>query len=127
MFRTQLLPMSLLLACVFLVTAAVAAPISSDPSVNNSRSAIRTHLQPDLTFKSSLSLELFPVVAVHQKTCRCSCGYPCNQNDDCGPGGICEQFISCCDREETNRWLQQTAQRSTHTGEEAPAMSMKCK
>lgn len=31
-----------------------------------------------------------------QKTCRCSCGYPCQTNEDCGPGGICGAGITCC-------------------------------
>jgi len=31
-----------------------------------------------------------------QKTCRCSCGFPCQTNDDCGPGGICGAGITCC-------------------------------
>jgi len=125
MFRTKLLSIALLLACVLLVTAAVAAPTNNDQSMNG-KSAIRTSLQPDLSLKSTLAPELLPVAAFHQKTCRCSCGFPCNQDDDCGPGGRCEQFISCCARQETDRWLQQTAQRSTRAGE-APAITTNCK
>ena len=30
------------------------------------------------------------------KTCRCSCGYPCTTNEDCGPGGLCSAGITCC-------------------------------
>jgi hypothetical protein len=30
------------------------------------------------------------------RTCRCSCGYPCKTDADCGPGGICAGGISCC-------------------------------
>jgi len=123
MFRTKL-SIAMLLACILLVTAAVAVPASNDQSM--SRSAIRTTLQPDLSLKSTLSQELLPVTALHQKTCRCSCGFPCNQDDDCGPGGTCEQFISCCGQGEASRWLPQTAQRSTHAGE-APAISTRCK
>lgn len=31
-----------------------------------------------------------------KRTCRCSCGYPCSTNADCGPGGICSAGITCC-------------------------------
>lgn len=30
------------------------------------------------------------------RTCRCSCGYPCKTDADCGPGGVCSGGISCC-------------------------------
>ena len=30
------------------------------------------------------------------RTCRCSCGYPCRTDADCGPGGICAAGITCC-------------------------------
>jgi hypothetical protein len=30
------------------------------------------------------------------RTCRCSCGFPCKTDADCGPGGICAGGISCC-------------------------------
>ena len=29
------------------------------------------------------------------RTCRCSCGYPCQTSADCG-GGSCDPFITCC-------------------------------
>ncbi len=31
-----------------------------------------------------------------RRTCRCSCGFPCQTNADCGPGGICSPGITCC-------------------------------
>ena len=36
--------------------------------------------------------------AVHGgRTCRCSCGYPCKTDADCGGGlGSCRAGISCC-------------------------------
>src|SRR5215472_10633700 len=126
MFRTKLLPIALLLACVLLVTAAVAAPTNNDQSMNG-KSAIRTSLQPDLSLKSTLAPELLPVAAFHQKTCRCSCGFPCNQDDDCGPGGRCEQFISCCDRNQPKPSFQ-SAGKSTRAGEmPEAAINVKCK
>jgi hypothetical protein len=30
------------------------------------------------------------------RTCRCSCGFPCKRDSDCGPGGICAGGITCC-------------------------------
>ena len=30
------------------------------------------------------------------RTCRCSCGFPCKKDADCGPGGICSGGITCC-------------------------------
>ena len=30
------------------------------------------------------------------KTCRCSCGAPCQTNADCGLGGICSVGVTCC-------------------------------
>jgi hypothetical protein len=31
------------------------------------------------------------------RTCRCSCGYPCTTDADCGGGiGSCQKGISCC-------------------------------
>jgi len=114
--------------CLCLAAAAAfAAPVSTDQPAINSGNAIRTTLQSDLTLKSTISPQLLPA-AFHQKTCHCSCGFPCNQDDDCGPGGRCEQFISCCDQNQSSQAFQQIAARSTHTGE-APtvAVNVKCK
>jgi hypothetical protein len=116
----------LLGTCFLLFSVAFAAPVS-DHQAGNAGSAIRTTLQADLTLKSTLSPELFATAAFHQKTCRCSCGYPCNQDEDCGPGGVCEQFISCCDRNQPNPSTQQSG-RSTRQGEvSAVAVNVKCK
>jgi hypothetical protein len=30
------------------------------------------------------------------RTCRCSCGFPCKTDADCGPGGLCRAGITCC-------------------------------
>jgi hypothetical protein len=30
------------------------------------------------------------------RTCRCSCGFPCKTDADCGPGGMCRAGITCC-------------------------------
>ena len=128
MFLTKFLPKHFLLGGLLLLAlAAVAAAASNDQVPASSVSAIRTTLQPDLTLKGTLSPELIPT-ALHRRTCRCSCGYPCNSDADCGPGGSCEEFISCCDRGQTSAAFQLTAGRSTRTGESAPAaVTLKCK
>lgn len=28
--------------------------------------------------------------------CRCGCGVRCSTNADCGPGGSCVSFVTCC-------------------------------
>lgn len=118
----------LLGVCALAVSVAVAAPVSDDHVTTAAGNAIRTTLQADLSFKSTLAPELLPVTAFHQKTCRCSCGFPCNQDDDCGPGGSCEQFISCCDRNQPRPSFQQSAARSTRQGEmPAAAIDVQCK
>lgn len=38
----------------------------------------------------------FMAVSFGRRTCRCSCGFPCQTNADCGPGGICSPGITCC-------------------------------
>jgi hypothetical protein len=37
-----------------------------------------------------------PEFLVGTRTCRCSCGFPCKTNADCGPGGVCTAGITCC-------------------------------
>jgi hypothetical protein len=128
MSRKLMLPI-LFGVCLCLATAAaLAAPVSNDQPATSSGNTIRTTLQSDLTLKSTISPELLSEVAFHHKTCHCSCGFPCNQDDDCGPGGRCEQFISCCDQNQSSQAFQQIEARSTHTGE-APtvAVNVKCK
>src|SRR5262252_10583611 len=101
----RVFPQVLLLSFVALVvTAAVAAAAPNSQPIANSGTAIRTYLQPDLTLKSVLSPRLLPqpsestVAGGGLRTCRCSCGYPCRTNADCGPGGVCAPGITCCDK-----------------------------
>jgi hypothetical protein len=38
-----------------------------------------------------------PEFMIGTKTCRCSCGFPCKTDADCGGGvGSCRAGISCC-------------------------------
>ena len=43
-----------------------------------------------------LPLNPAPELKFGGRTCRCSCGYPCKTNADCGPGGVCAPGITCC-------------------------------
>ena len=36
-----------------------------------------------------------PAPLAVRKTCRCSCGFPCQTNADCG-GALCHAGITCC-------------------------------
>jgi hypothetical protein len=120
---------------VLMVTAAVAAAAPNHQPIGTSEIAIRTYLQPDLTLKSVLSPALLPeasgltVARGGLRTCRCSCGFPCKTNADCGPGGVCAPGITCCDRKQGDPALQSfqaSAAASSRTGE-APAFNVNCK
>jgi hypothetical protein len=83
------------------VTSAVALTTSHDASAKSSPVAIKTVLRSDLSLKTIFSVQLAappasgPAVATGIKTCRCSCGQPCNSNADCG-GNVCGPGITCC-------------------------------
>jgi hypothetical protein len=125
----------LLLSFVVLVVTAAVAAAPNDQPIGNSEIAIRTYLQPDLTLKSVLSPALLPeasgltVARGGSRTCRCSCGFPCKTNADCGPGGVCAPGITCCDKKQGDPELpsfQVSAAASYRTGE-APAFNVNCK
>jgi hypothetical protein len=127
--------MLLLLSFVVLVVTAAAAAANNHQPIGNSEIAIRTYLQPDLTLKSVLSPALLPeasgltVARGGLRTCRCSCGFPCKTNADCGPGGVCAPGITCCDKKQGEpevQSFQASAAASSRTGE-APAFNVKCK
>ena len=127
--------MLLLLSFVVLVVTAAAAAAPNHQPIGNSEIAIRTYLQPDLTFKSVLSPALLPeasgLTVAHggSRTCRCSCGFPCKTNADCGPGGVCAPGITCCEKKQGDTELQSfqaSAAASSRTGE-APAFNVNCK
>jgi hypothetical protein len=128
MSHARLISSAMLLACVFLVVAAVAGTAANDQSLARSTTNIQTSLQPDLTLKSTVAADLVQTAAVHRRGfCRCSCGYPCTSSADCG-GASCDPFITCCDRGETQPAFQQMGARSTRTAEEqAVTVNLKCK
>src|SRR5260370_15201660 len=128
MSYAKLMSCAMFLACVFLVAVAVASPAATDQPLAGS-SNMQTSLQPDLTLKSTVPADHLPTLTANRKgPCRCSCGYPCTTDAQCGPGGLCEPFISCCDREGTEHAFHQIGARSTRTGEDqALAVNPKCR
>jgi len=86
---------------VLLATTAFAVTAVQD------KPASKTVLQPDLTLKTVLSPDLTQPgtgagVNAFGRTCRCSCGFPCKTDADCGPGGVCAAGITCCATGPTN-------------------------
>lgn len=102
---------------LFLGVAAMAAstPARGARSTGNTP-ALKSYLMPDLSLRSVISPDLLPVstkkatqpatsvAGPPRKTgfCRCSCGFPCTSDADCG-GTSCDPFITCCDKDSKNR------------------------
>ena len=51
---------------------------------------------PAVTPESALPDFLSPDTNARQGYCRCGCGARCSKDSDCGPGGNCVAFITCC-------------------------------
>ena len=117
----------LLLCCILLATVfALAAPAPAPTSpASSSAVAIQTYLQPDLSLKSTFAADSFTgkSAALVGRTCRCSCGFPCKTDADCGPGGVCSGGISCCDRTPQGAAWTNTASSRKHP---APVFAAKC-
>ncbi len=120
---------TLLLTLVLLVGAMAAASTADSNVQPNNTAAVRTYLLPDLSLKSVLSPELTEILSPGTKpsvltaagpkkrgTCRCSCGFPCATDADCG-GVSCDPFITCCDKSgsrNNNEWFYQGVINSSH-------------
>jgi hypothetical protein len=114
---------------LFVATAAVAVPVSNDQTGLAFTSAIRTYLQPDLSFKSVISSGPLTTVAGPigpHRSCRCGCGGFCQTDADCGPGGHCDPFPTCCAKQPGKDWPQEAEATSSRIGD-APAVNIKCK
>jgi len=118
---------TILLAAV--ATATAAAPVNEE--AQSSVVTIHTYLMPDLSLKSVFSVPLAPQAKPNadprkfKGACRCSCATNnCNTDADCGPGGVCEQFISCCAKSPEAKWFQDSGQSSRKT--ELPAFKASC-
>ena len=109
---------------VTVVTASAAVP--NDQATDNIVGAIHTYLTPDLSLKSVFTAAATPQESnlVFGKTCKCSCGFPCKTNADCGPGGLCTAGISCCAKTPEAQWFQDSGQSSRKT--ELPAFKASC-
>lgn len=121
----------LVIAGVLVATASAAStPVSNNQPATGSEAAIKTALQPDLSLKSVISLELFSTASQiaygpRHGFCRCSCGYPCQTSADCG-GVSCDPFITCCEKDPGKNPFQQRVALSSHRNGE-PAINVKCK
>ena len=121
----------LVLASIFAMAAtATSTSVSSNQTVSKPDAVIKTTLQPDLSLKSALSPELLPQAAQsdpikNHRSCRCGCGGTCNTDADCGPGGVCEPFISCCDKTGQIQWME-GGESSSRQGEMS-ILSIRCK
>lgn len=55
-------------------------------------------LAPEVSTASVDTLfdELDAAIPLVRRTCKCSCGQPCQTDADCGLGGVCRAGITCC-------------------------------
>src|SRR5262249_16155531 len=100
-----------LVVLVVLLAAGAAIAATTDSSQSTTGvPAIKTYLMPDLSLKTVLSPALLPVTAPQAENlaaggpkrhgfCRCSCGFQCASDADCG-GASCDPFITCCARQD---------------------------
>lgn len=108
---------TLMVLCVLSLAVVVAASTSAPNAQTATNSpAIRTYLLPDLSLKTVISPDILPASAKpgaepvgtvasgppKKGFCRCSCGYPCSSDADCG-GASCDPFITCCDKGPRNK------------------------
>jgi hypothetical protein len=120
-----------LLVVVLLLTAvaALAATPDSNTQPATATQAIKAYLMPDLSFRSVFALDSlqpsealdvqpdsFGVPPRKRGTCRCSCGFPCSTDADCG-GATCDAFITCCARKPQTPeigWFTRSFEFSSH-------------
>jgi hypothetical protein len=120
-----------LFVVVLLLAAVSAVAATADPNSQPATGApaIKNYLMPDLTFMSVFSLDLLQpsealaaqpdtAAAARPKrgTCRCSCGFPCATDADCG-GSSCDPFITCCARKAQSPeagWFTRSFESSSH-------------
>lgn len=81
-------------------TAAPAIAIAATPMATQPACGETLDLAAALSGKAEICPAALPQNPAPElkfgRTCRCSCGYPCKKDADCGPGGICTGGISCC-------------------------------
>ena len=95
-----------LLACLSAAPAHAeeAAGIAAPPTAESSASGCDRNLDLIALSQAVMSPAMTPAEPTPElmaapfgrRTCRCSCGHPCQTDADCGPGGICSAGITCC-------------------------------
>ncbi len=132
MLSRSILKMFLLATVLLAAVATASAAAPTDEATPSSVGSIHTYLMPDLSLKSVFSATLTAQADANpdkrrkfKGSCRCSCATNnCNVDEDCGPGGICDQFISCCAKTPEAKWFQDAGQASRKT--EMPAFKNSC-
>lgn len=114
-----------LFATVLLATGATAATMApTDEAAQSSAGSIHTYLTPDLSLKTVFTAAVLQKTAgTVTKTCRCSCGIPCQTDADCG-GNVCGVGITCCARGPEAKSFEDFAQSSRKT--ELPTFKSSC-
>lgn len=131
MFSRSIFKMFLVVTILVAAVATATAAAPANEEAQSSVGSIHTYLMPDLSLKSVFFVPLAPQAEPSadprkfKGACRCSCATNnCNTDADCGPGGVCEQFISCCAKLPEAKWFQDSGQSSRKT--ELPAFKAKC-
>jgi hypothetical protein len=132
------MPKKFLVALVVLLAAGAAMAATTDANQSTSGvPALRTYLMPDLSFKTMISLPQAGPLAENLVAagprrhgfCRCSCGFQCTSDADCG-GASCDPFITCCARQEgpLAEWFTQSLDQASHkTAPPSAILKANCK
>lgn len=115
-----------LIVLVVLLAASTAIAATNDSNqATTGVPAIRTYLMPDLSLKTLISPGLLPLTAPQPDLavgapkrhgfCRCSCGFQCTSDADCG-GSSCDPFITCCVRQGSPdaEWFSRSLDQASH-------------
>ncbi|HKV93494.1 MAG TPA: hypothetical protein VJW20_13185 [Candidatus Angelobacter sp.] len=135
------MPKKVFMVLVVLLAAGTAIAATTDSNQNATGvPAIRTYLLPDLSLKTAISPALLPSTAPQVENlaagvpkrhgfCRCSCGFQCTSDADCG-GTSCDPFITCCARQESPdaEWFSRSLDQASHkTTPPAAILKANCK
>lgn len=120
------MPKRFLIVLVVLLAAGAAIAATTDSNQTTTETpAIRTYLMPDLSLQTAISPALLPSTAPQAENpaagpkrhgfCRCSCGFQCTSDADCG-GASCDPFITCCARQESPdaEWFSRSLDQASH-------------
>jgi hypothetical protein len=95
-----------ILMLVFVLLAGLSVPVQAEeapevaPAPAQAGCGLSFELPPAIAqaglCPATLTTNPVPELLFGGRTCRCSCGFPCKKDADCGPGGICSGGITCC-------------------------------